>query len=264
MSLLAAVAFSLVTAEAGSILVSPSRVSLSPSAGECWSVAFIGPEFFEQALRQGAAERSEELTPDALEAARREVVSIGVWPGEATDCGDEAPEALWVMDGRYATLSSIPLALNTDVKTDSAGVTKAFRSGHGEISFAAAQALFDGSIRMVYLLTTRGRRGGWRLRNELSAVHSIAAWQARREEQLAEVRERFERACHPDMIGVGKELEVIATWLASQGWPPDRADVGAIGQGYVTCLERLRGHGSKDVRNAASRILGAMTKGPTK
>jgi hypothetical protein len=244
--------------------VAPSHVGLYASDGACWSIAFAGPEFREQGVRKAADERFEKPSPVALTAAKRPVVSLFVWPESTLECGNDAPQALVVRDAQdTTTLAKIPLRVSTEARSNAFGVAKAFGEGSAEMTFAASRGLFDGTERVIYLLTAQGRHGGWRIGGEMAAVHDLIGWTTRANQAKRDVViKRFEEACGaaPATTPIWMALDIIAVGFSGPTYALDPAELRAIGQSFLPCLERLSMGSDEEVRKSALKVLGLMTE----
>jgi hypothetical protein len=244
------------TAQEG-VDVKPGYVGLY-GLHSCWSVGFTGPAYRENTVRASAEERFEKPSAAALAMAKRRVATVHVWPDSTMECGGEVPESVVVRDGTDAnTLSKIPLHASTEARSNAFGVSKVFGEGDSEMTLGAFRALFDGGLRVIYVVTSRGRRGGWRVSGAMQAVHDATGWQAAQHTaKLQGYKDRFVSVCSPGSNStdpVWLILDVLANALE-----PGTNDLRDLSKTYIPCLEQLRQGPDTLVAASAEKLLAKL------
>jgi hypothetical protein len=224
----------------------------------CWNAAFAGPDYRTAKLLASADARFEKPSAVLLAAAKRRVVTVYVWPDSAMDCGNEVPEAVVIRDAADTnTLKRLPLTVKTDLRSNAFGASAFFGEGAASLTFAEFKALFPGE-RVVYLITSAGRRGAWRLDKEMRSVDDPDAWtQAQLVERRDSFVDRFNSAC--DKESVSKDpawlnLDIVRAAIET----PSDGVARDVSLRYIPCLERLAAEGDPLVKTSAQRLLSAV------
>ena len=227
----------------------------------CWSVAFAGPDRRVADLMAAAEARFEKPSAVAMAAAQRKVVEVYTWPDSTLECGNEIPQTIVVRDSTDSTtIGKVPLVVKTSTRANAFGAAKMFGEGSATLTMAAFRALFEG-VRIVYLITSDGRRGGWHVGKEMRAVDDAASWQrAQMDERRQRLVDRLEGVCSSAAALPNPRwltLDVISNAMD----PPTDGLARAVAQPYVPCLERLAAVNDETGKSAA-KLLAKLRANP--